>query len=276
MPKTWLITGSSNGIGRSTAELVLARGENVVLTARQVDRLSDLAQRYREQTVLMQLDVTDAAASKAAVEVAVARFGRLDVLLNNAGYAHLSPFEQTSEADFKAEIDTNFFGVVNLTRAALPVMRQQKSGHIINISSSSARFGSPGSTAYGAAKWAVSGFTASLAKEVGPIGVKVIAVEPGSIRTNWTRIARGHVPELLPEYEPTIGAIMKMTENYAGNEPGDPGKVANVIFDLSRQEDLPEQLILGSDALDRIAKSDAARAADALRWNEVSRSTDFS
>jgi NAD(P)-dependent dehydrogenase (short-subunit alcohol dehydrogenase family) len=275
MSKTWIITGSASGIGRSTAELVLARGENLIATARNIDRLVDLARRYEEQVELIEVDVTDASASLGAVAAAMERFGRLDVLLNNAGYAHLSPFEQVSEDDFKAEIDTNFYGVVNLTRAALPVMRQQKSGHIINISSSSARFGSPGSAAYTAAKWAVSGFTASLAKEVKPFGVTAVAIEPGSIRTNWTRIARSHVPPLLPEYEPTIGAIMRMTEGYAGTEPGDPDKVAAVIFDLSRLDDLPEQLVLGSDALARIAQSDAVRSAAALRWNEVSRSTDF-
>ncbi|MCF6102811.1 SDR family NAD(P)-dependent oxidoreductase [Mesorhizobium muleiense] len=275
MPKTWLITGSVSGIGRSTAELVPSRGDNLVATARNVSRLSELKQRYPENVALVELDVTDMKAAQNAVDTAVRTFGRLDVLLNNAGYAHLAPFEQTSEADFKAEIDTNFYGVVNLTRAALPVMRRQKSGHIINISSSSARFGSPGSTAYAAAKWAVSGFTASLAKEVLPFGVKTIAIEPGSIRTNWTRVARGHAPALLDEYDPTIGEIMRMTENYAGNEPGDPGKVANVIFDLSREDNLPEQLILGRDALERIAQTDAVRAAAALKWDEVSRSTDY-
>ena len=275
MSKTWLITGSASGIGLSTAELVLARRESLVATARNVDRLLNLARRYGKQVELIELDVTNAPAARRVVDTAMERFGRLDVLLNNAGYAHLSPFEQVSEDDFKAEIDTNFYGVVNLTRAALPAMRRQKSGHIINISSSSARFGSPGSTAYTAAKWAVSGFTASLAKEVKPFGVKAIAIEPGSIRTNWTRVARGHVPPLLPEYEPTIGAIMRMTEGYAGTEPGDPDKVAVVIFDLSRQDDLPEQLVLGSDALGRIAQSDAVRSAAALYWDKISRSTDF-
>jgi NAD(P)-dependent dehydrogenase (short-subunit alcohol dehydrogenase family) len=276
MTKTWLVTGSASGIGRSTCELVLARGEKLVATARNAARLSDLARRYGENVVLRELDVTDMAGARAAVDLAMDRFGRLDVLVNNAGYAHLSPFEQTPEDAFKAEIDTNFYGVVNLTRAALPMMRRQRSGHIINISSSSARFGSPGSTAYGAAKWAVSGFTASLAKEVMPFGIKAIAVEPGSMRTNWTRVARGHVPPLLAEYEPTIGAIMKMTEGYAGTEPGDPDKVASVIFDLSRQDELPEQLILGSDALARIAQNDAVRSAAALYWKDVSRSTDYS
>ena len=275
MAKTWLITGAANGIGRSTAELVLSRGDNLVATARNVGRLSDLKRNHSGMVALVELDVTDAMAAQHAVETALRTFGRLDVLLNNAGYAHVSPFEQTSDADFRAEIEANFFGVVNLTRAALPIMREQRSGHIINISSSSARFGSPGATAYGAAKWAVSGFTASLAKEVSAFGVKAVAVEPGSIRTNWTRVARGHVPPLLDEYDSSVGEIMRMTENYAGSEPGDPDKVASVIFDLSRLDDIPEQLILGSDALARIAKSDAQRNAAALRWEAISRSTDF-
>jgi NAD(P)-dependent dehydrogenase (short-subunit alcohol dehydrogenase family) len=275
MSKTWLITGSASGIGLSTTELVLSQGDKLLATARNVERLSGLKRRYGESVALVELDVTDAAAAQHAVETTVRTFGRLDVLLNNAGYAHVSPFEQTSEADFRAEIDTNFYGVVNLTRAALPIMRRQKSGHIINVSSSSARFGSPGATAYGAAKWAVSGFTASLAKEVKPFGVNAIALEPASIRTNWTRIARGHVPSLLPEYEHTVGAIMKMTGGYAGTEPGNPDKVARVIFDLSRREELPEQLVLGSDAIARIAQNDAIRSAAALYWDQVSRSTDY-
>jgi len=254
---------------------VLSRGDNLVATARNVGRLSDLKRNHSGMVALVELDVTDAMAAQHAVETALRTFGRLDVLLNNAGYAHVSPFEQTSDADFRAEIEANFFGVVNLTRAALPIMREQRSGHIINISSSSARFGSPGATAYGAAKWAVSGFTASLAKEVSAFGVKAVAVEPGSIRTNWTRVARGHVPPLLDEYDSSVGEIMRMTENYAGSEPGDPDKVASVIFDLSRLDDIPEQLILGSDALARIAKSDAQRNAAALRWEAISRSTDF-
>jgi NAD(P)-dependent dehydrogenase (short-subunit alcohol dehydrogenase family) len=276
MSKIWLITGSASGIGRRTAKLVLERGDRLIATARDVNRLSELQEGFSKKVILLELDVTDGAAAQHAADVALRTFGRLDVLLNNAGYAHVSPFEQTSADDFRAEIETNFYGVVNLTRAALPVMRLQKSGHIINMSSSSARFGSPGATAYGAAKWAVSGFTASLAKEVRPFGVKAIAIEPGSIRTNWTRVARGHVPPLLPEYEPTVGEIMRLTENYAGNEPGDPDKVAEVLFALSREEDLPEQLILGNDALARISESDAARSAAALKWDNVSRSTDFS
>ncbi|OEO28501.1 short-chain dehydrogenase/reductase [Devosia insulae DS-56] len=275
MSKVWLITGAANGIGRSTAELVLERGDRLVATARRVERLSEFETRYGDRVLLCELDVTDPGAAAAAVEAASRAFGRLDVLLNNAGFAHLAPFEQTSEADFRAEIDTNFHGVVNLIRAALPVMRQQRSGHIINISSSSGRFGGPGSSAYSAAKWAVSGFTESLAKEIRPFGVKAVSIEPGSIRTNWTRVARGHVPKLLAEYEPTIGTIMALTENLAGNEPGDPEKVARVLFELSRRDDVPEHLILGSDAVARVAKAEADRAQLAEAWLGTSLSTDF-
>lgn len=275
MSKVWLITGAANGIGRNAAEVALENGDRVVATARRVERLQDLESRFGDRVMLHELDVTDEGAAFSAVERAIGGFGRLDVLLNNAGFAHLAPFEQTSPNDFRTEMETNFYGVVNLTRAALPLMRQQRSGHIINISSSSGRFGGPGSTAYGAAKWAVSGFTESLAKEIAPFGVKAVSIEPGSIRTNWTRVARGHVPSLLPEYEPTIGAIMKMTENLAGNEPGDPRKVAQVLFDLSRRDDLPEHLILGSDAVARVAKSEADRAQVAEHWLTTSLSTDF-
>lgn len=275
MSKVWLITGAANGIGRSTAELVLEKGDRLVATARLVDRLGDLIERYGPSVALAELDVTDSAAASGAVAKAVERFGRLDVLLNNAGYAHLAPFEQTSERDFRKEVETNFFGVVNLTRAALPVMRKQRAGHILNISSSSGRFGGAGSTAYGAAKWAVSGFTESLAKEVAPFGVKAVSIEPGSVRTNWTRVARGHVPALLQEYEPTIGMIMKLTEHVAGNEPGDPMKVAQVVFDLSRRDDVPEHLILGSDAVARVAQAETARREEAEKWIATSLSTDL-
>jgi len=184
MSKVWLITGSASGMGRSAVQTALERGDRVTATARELDRLSDLADEFPDSLKLFRLDVTDEAAARQAVNLTTKTFGRLDVLLNSAGYAHVSPFEQTSSEDFRAEIEANFYGVVNLTRSALPVMRLQRSGHIINISSSSARFGSPGATAYGAAKWAVSGFTASLSKEVRSFGVKAIAIEPGSMRTN--------------------------------------------------------------------------------------------
>ena len=184
MSKVWLITGSANGLGRNIAEAVLAHGDRLIATARKPQQLSALKEQYGGQVVTATLDVTDAAAAEAAVKLAVAEFGRLDVLVNNAGYGNVAPFEQTTPEAFKAQIDTNFYGVVNLARAALPVMRGQRSGHIINISSVGGRIATPGLSAYQSAKWAVGGFTEVLAMEAAAFGVKVIAVEPGGMRTN--------------------------------------------------------------------------------------------
>ncbi|MDE1996607.1 MAG: SDR family NAD(P)-dependent oxidoreductase [Rhizobiaceae bacterium] len=275
MSKTWLITGSANGLGRTLAEAVLENGDRLVATARNPERLNDLKEKYGEKVVLFALDVTDSAASKAAVELAVKTFGSLDVLVNNAGYGHMSPFEQVSEKDFKAQIDTNFYGVVNLTRAALPVMRGQRSGYIINVSSVGGRVSTPGISAYQAAKWAVGGFTEVLAKEVASFGVKVIALEPGGMRTNWAQTAVSSKVDLLPDYEPSVGAVNKMLGHIAGKEFGDPAKVSKVILDLATRSELPNHLLLGSDALFVFGLAEAARTKAAAEWEQVSRSTDF-
>ena len=214
MSKIWLITGSARGLGRNIAEAVLAAGHRLVAGARQTDKLQDLVDRYGDRIVPVVLDVTDAKAAQAAVDKAVAAFGRLDVLVNNAGFAHAAPFEQISDDDFRAQIDTNFYGVVNLTRAALPVMRKQRAGHIIQISSVGGRMGSPGLSAYQSAKWAVGGFTEVLAKEVAPIGIKVTSVEPGGMRTDWGSIARGTTPQIWPDYEPSVGMFSKRLAEY--------------------------------------------------------------
>jgi NAD(P)-dependent dehydrogenase (short-subunit alcohol dehydrogenase family) len=274
MSKIWLITGSARGLGRHLAEAVLAAGDSLVATARDTSKLSDLVSRYGDRIRPVSLDVTDAAAARAAVDVAVSAFGRLDVLVNNAGYGHAAPFEQTTDEDFRAQIDTNFYGVVNVTRAALPVMRKQRSGHIIQVSSVGGRMGTPGLSAYQSAKWAVGGFTEVLAKEVAPLGIKVTAVEPGGMRTDWGVIARGAVPELLPDYEPSVGALAKMFAQYIGHEVGDPDKVAKVILQLARHDAPPEHLLLGSDAVHFFNMVDTARRADAERWQAVSLSTD--
>ena len=274
MSKIWLITGSARGLGRHLAEAVLAAGDSLVATARDPSKLSDLVSRYGDRIRPVSLDVTDAAAARAAVDVAVSAFGRLDVLVNNAGYGHAAPFEQTTDEDFRAQIDTNFYGVVNVTRAALPVMRKQRSGHIIQVSSVGGRMGTPGLSAYQSAKWAVGGFTEVLAKEVAPLGIKVTAVEPGGMRTDWGVIARGAVPELLPDYEPSVGALAKMFAQYIGHEVGDPDKVAKVILQLARHDAPPEHLLLGSDAVHFFNMVDTARRADAERWQAVSLSTD--
>jgi NAD(P)-dependent dehydrogenase (short-subunit alcohol dehydrogenase family) len=273
--KVWLVTGSASGLGRNIAEAVLASGERLVATARDPRRLEDLVQKYRGQVRTTPLDVADEDAAKAAVQASVEAFGRLDVLVNNAGYGDVAPFEQLSSERFKAVIDTNFYGVVNLTRAAIPIMRKQGSGYILQISSVGGRIGLPGSTAYHAAKWAVGGFTESLAREVAPFGVKVCALEPGGMRTNWGVRAHQNMPEVLPDYEPSVGAIVKALHSLWGHENSDPAKVAQLILRLAGSDCLPAHLLVGSDAVKYAGEAEQARAADAKRWREISVSTDF-
>ncbi len=275
MSKIWLITGSARGLGRFIAEAALAAGDQVVATARDPARLADLQAKHGTRLRTFALDVTDAAAAEDAVDFAIDSFGRLDILVNNAGFGHVAPFEQTSEADFRAQIDANFYGVVNLVRAALPGMRWHRAGHIINISSVGARVSTPGLAAYQAAKWAVAGFTEVLAKEIAPFGVKAISVEPGGMRTDWASIASRSVQALLPEYEASVGARLDSHRNLAGHEIGDPARVAKVIVDLTRRDSLPAHLVLGSDALHVIGEAEAARQAEAREWASVSASTDF-
>jgi len=275
MSKIWLITGAARGLGRSITEAALAAGNSVVATARDVGRLADLESRYPERLRSFALDVTDAAAAQASVDFALQAFGRLDVLVNNAGFGHISPLEQMEAADFRAQIDTNLYGVVNLTRAAIPAMRAQRAGHIINISSVGGRVGMPGLSAYQAAKWAVGGFTEALVQELAPFGVKIIAVEPGGMRTDWGYTAMADAPALLPDYEPSVGAVLGMLKAYAGTAIGDPRKVADVIVDLAGRDTLPAHLILGSDALHVFAQAEAARSKAAIEWTPVSISTDI-
>jgi NAD(P)-dependent dehydrogenase (short-subunit alcohol dehydrogenase family) len=273
-PKVWLVTGAASGLGRNIAEAVLASGDRLVATARDPRRLEDLVQKYGDLIRTAPLDVTNEAAAHAAVQAAVDAFGRLDVVVNNAGYGDFAPFEQMDSERFKALVDTNLYGVVNVTRAALPIMRKQKSGCILQISSVGGRIGVPGNTPYHAAKWAVGGFTESLAREVAPFGVRVCALEPGGMRTNWGARASRDTPELLPDYEPSVGAVLKLLESHWGNENSDPVKVAQVVLRLAASDSLPAHLLLGSDAVQYNAQAEATRAADAERWREISVSTD--
>jgi NAD(P)-dependent dehydrogenase (short-subunit alcohol dehydrogenase family) len=171
-------------------------------------------------------------------------------------------------------MDTNFYGVVYVTRAALPVMRKQKSGCILQISSVGGRLALPGSTPYHAAKWAVGGFTESLAQEVAPFGVRVCALEPGAMRTNWGARAHKDIPELLPDYESSVGAVVKSLHSLWGQENSDPAKVAQVVLRLAASDRLPAHLLIGSDAVKYATEAEAVRAADADRWREISVSTD--
>lgn len=275
MAKVWLITGSGNGLGRDIAEAALATGDNVVAGARRIEELAPLVAKYGERVKPVTLEVRDEAAAQQAVKLAVDTFGRLDVLVNNAGYGQIAPFEQISAEDFQAVVDTCFWGVVYTTRAAIPVMRKQKSGYIFQVSSVGGRFAIGGNTPYHAAKWAVGGFSDSLAMEVAPFGVKVCTLEPGGIRTNWARRAGEKPVELLPEYEPSVGAINKLLRSIEGRQEGDPRKIADLIVKLANSEEVPVRLILGVDAEKRVQRAEAARAEEAEKWRHLTVSTVF-
>jgi NAD(P)-dependent dehydrogenase (short-subunit alcohol dehydrogenase family) len=275
MPKVWLITGSGNGLGRSIAEIALAAGNQVIATARDVHQLDDLLIQYGSNVRAVELDVTNESQGKAAIDAAIQTFGKLDVLVNNAGYGDCAPFEQVPADEFRRLIETNFFGVANLTRAALPVMRQQRSGHIIHISSIGGRFATPGNAAYHASKWAVGGFTEALAAEIAPFGVKMTALEPGGMRTNWGERAFTNRPSILPDYEASVGETIRQLESYWGNEEGDPARVAQVVLKVAEADRLPSHIVLGSAALQFVSRVEHARADDADRWRAVSASIDI-
>ncbi len=275
MSKVWLVTGSGNGLGRDIAEAALAAGDSVVAGARRTQELAALVAQYPERVKPVKLEVRDEAAARAAVQLAVDTFGRLDVLVNNAGYGQFAPFEQMSPEDFQAVVDTCFYGVVYTTRAAVPVMRKQKSGHIFQVSSVGGRLGVPGNTPYHAAKWAVGGFSDSLAMEVAPFGLKVCTLEPGGIRTNWARRAVQHAPDLLPDYEATVGSFLKMLRGVEGRWESDPRKIADVILQLANSHEVPVRLILGVDAEQRVQQAEAARTSEAEKWRHLTVSTVF-
>lgn len=271
---TWLVTGSSGGLGRAIAEAALANGDNLVATARNTQGLADLGKKYGDRVLVATLDVTDARSAERAVQAAVERYGALDVLVNNAGYSLTAAFEQTSEAQFNAQMATNFFGVANLMRAAVPVMRRQRSGHIINISSAAGRIGMPSQAAYCAAKFAVSGLTEAVAQEVAGFGVKVIAVEPGSMRTNFGSVTIGAAPKPDVDYDASVGVYLRLLQAINGKEIGDIAKIAKIVIELSRKDEVPNHLILGSDALTFIGAAEKQRDVIGRTWETVSKSSD--
>ncbi|MFE4823056.1 oxidoreductase [Streptomyces sp. NPDC056704] len=275
MTKTWLITGSSRGFGRALARHVLDHGHRVVATARRPEQLKDLVERHGDRVRAVALDVTDPAAARAAVQLALDAFGRLDVVANNAGYANSAAIEDMPDEDFRAQIETNLFGVVNVTKAALPVLRRQGSGHFLQFSSIGGRVGgSPGLSAYQTAKFAVEGFSEVLNAEVGPLGVKVTIIEPGGFRTDWGGSSMTALP-VSPAYEETVGAMNRYREQTAATWPGDPARAAKIITDLVGLDEPPLRLLLGAGAVEMAAGASRSRAAEAERWADISRSADF-
>jgi NAD(P)-dependent dehydrogenase (short-subunit alcohol dehydrogenase family) len=274
MSKVWLITGSSRGLGLALAKAVLASGDRLVATARNPEHLRELVDRYGDQARALALDVTDAAAARAGIAAAVSAFGRLDVVVNNAGYANVSSIEHMADADFREQIETNFFGVVNVTRAAVPVLRAQRSGHIIQISSIGGRRGSPGLGAYQSAKWAIEGFSEVLARELAPLGVRVTIAEPGGIRTDWAGSSM-RIDELHDDYQSTVGAFMEGVRKSHDGVRGDPAKMAQVLLQIAALSAPPLRLLLGGDAVYLAELVAQQRAAEDAKWRPVSVTTDF-
>ncbi|MDG4789667.1 oxidoreductase [Micromonospora sp. WMMD1102] len=275
MAKTWLITGSSRGLGRALSQEVLDRGDNLLATARQPDQLADFVDRYGDQVRPYALDVTDPAAARAAVRAAVETFGGLDVVANNAGYANSAPIEEMPEEDFRAQVETNLFGVVNVTRAALPVLRDRRSGHFLQFSSVGGRVGgTPGLGAYQTAKFAVEGFSEVLNNEVKPFGIRVTIVEPGAFRTDWGGESM-RLADVGEDYEQTVGRMHALRRDMDGQQAGDPERAARVIADLVGLAAPPLRLLLGSDALRLAEEAARVRAAECTAWADVSRSTDY-
>ncbi|MGQ4513307.1 oxidoreductase [Streptomyces sp. DW26H14] len=275
MTQTWLITGSSRGFGRELAVAALEAGDHVVATARRPEQLDDLVRAYKDRVRTAPLDVTDAAAARAAVQLAVDAFGGLDVVVNNAGYANSAPIEEVDEDDFRAQIEANLFGVFHVTRAALPVLRLQRSGTFVQFSSIGGRVGgSPGLSAYQSAKFAVEGFSEVLKNEVAPFGVKVVIVEPGAFRTDWQGTSM-RMAEIGPDYEASVGAMHRRRAESHGSQTGDPKRAARVILDVVRDPRPPTRLLLGSDAVAAAEKSAEERAAETRAWAGASRSADF-
>ncbi|MCE3032759.1 SDR family NAD(P)-dependent oxidoreductase [Streptomyces sp. CMSTAAHL-2] len=274
-PQVWFITGSSRGFGRALVDAVLAAGDLVVATARRPEALAaDLAE-YGDRVLPLALDVTSPDAARAAVEAAVARFGRVDVLVNNAGYANVSPIETTDDADFRAQFETNFWGVYHVTRAALPVLRRQGAGTVVQFSSIGGRVGgSPGIASYQAAKFAVDGFSRVLATETVPFGVRVMVVEPSGFATDWagSSMTVHDVPEA---YDATVGAMNRLMRQNTAGAAGDPRRAAEIIVRTVGRGEIPSHLLLGVNAATMALDHDRRRLAEASAWEKVSRSADF-
>ena len=274
MPQVFFLTGSSRGLGRQIAEAALAAGHYLVATARDPASLADLADRYGGRVLPVALDVTDPRAAEAAVTAGTAAFGRIDVVVNNAGYANLAAVEDISLEDFRAQVDANLFGVVNVTKAALPVLRRNGGGHIIQVSSVGGRLATPGLSAYQAAKWAVGGFSEVLAREAGPLGIKVTVLEPGGMRTDWAGSSM-RVPPVSGPYQPTVGAVAAMHAEHGSDDAlGDPAKVAQVVLAVAGMAEPPLRLILGSEAYAYATAAARARAASDTAWHDLTVSTD--
>ncbi|MDP9884495.1 NAD(P)-dependent dehydrogenase (short-subunit alcohol dehydrogenase family) [Sinomonas atrocyanea] len=271
----WLITGCSTGLGRALAEAVLARGDRAVLTARDAATVADLAEAHPETALALPLDVTDAAQVASAVGAAQDRFGRIDVLVNNAGYGYRAAVEEGEDADVARLFATNVFGPVALMKAVLPGMRSRRSGAIVNISSIGARLCPAGSGYYAATKAALEGISGSAQKELAPLGISVTAVEPGAFRTDFAGRSLTQSAEPIADYAQTAGQRRKEHDTVHGTQAGDPAKAAQAIIAAVDAEQTPAFLLLGQDAVAGYRAVAEAQAAEVAAWESVSASTGF-
>ncbi len=274
MSRSWFVTGSSRGLGRDIVIAALEAGDTVAATARDPRQLDDLVQRYGHRVLPLALDVIDAAGAEVALAAAKAKFGRLDVVVNNAGYANLAAVEDIALDDFRQQVETNFLGTVYVSKAAVPILREQGAGHIFQIASVGGRIASVGLAAYQAAKFAVRGFSLVLAQEVAPLGIKVTTVEPGGIRTDWAGSSM-QIPEISEPYRQTVGQFAKMLRDGSGHEHADPKKIAKVIVSLAARDDAPTEILMGGDAYEYAQMAAEALAESDRKWKGLTTSVAF-
>lgn len=273
--KIWFITGCSTGLGRSLALAALEAGHRVAVTARDTDDVADIVGAHPDASVGIALDVTDPEAVVDAIGRAEARFEGIDVLVNNAGYGYRAAVEESDDAEVRRQFATNFFGPLAVIKAALPSMRERGTGTIVNVSSIAARLAMPGSAFYSASKFALEGLSDALRREVEPLGLRVLMVEPGAFRTDFAgRSLRGESGGIAA-YDGNAGARRKGSDATDGTQPGDPDRAARVIMETVARDELPVRLLLGSDAVSIVGEEIERQRAEIEEWRDVSRTTDF-
>ncbi|MCX4195598.1 oxidoreductase [Methylobacterium organophilum] len=271
----WFITGCSTGFGLELARLIIGRGWRAVVTARDRAKVADLARGAEDRVLALSLDVTEAGQIRESVRAATDTFGRIDVLVNNAGYGYQSSIEEGEEDKVRAQFDANVFGLFALTRAVLPVMRSQRSGHILNITSVAGFVGFPASGYYAATKHAVEGFSDSLAAEAGPLGIRVTCIEPGPFRTDWAGRSLVQTPNAIPDYAETVGARSKATSEKSGTQAGDPVRAGEAMIRVTEMENPPRHLVLGAWGYDAVTSRLKQRLAEIEAWRETSLGADY-
>ncbi|RYE33102.1 MAG: SDR family NAD(P)-dependent oxidoreductase [Sphingobacteriaceae bacterium] len=273
--KTWLITGCSSGLGQAFAEEVLKQGYQAVITSRNADDIKKIADQYPDKALALSLDITDKNRIVEVVKEAETKFGGIDVLVNNAGYGYRAAVEEGDDEDVRTLFDTIFFGTVNVIQAVLPGMRKRKSGTIMNVSSIGGRFSQPASGYYSAAKFALEGMSDALRKELAPLRIRAIIIEPGAFRTDFAGRSLKGAKNQIDDYEGTVGPRRKENDKSSGTQPGDPQKAAQAIIKIAESEQTPFRLLLGNDAIEIITKELDAQKQELEAWKHISLTTDY-